>query len=262
MPILPSTSPSPSNASPMLRHTLSARGAATAGVGAGGAAEHQGRLLSLQEDSQLLSSPRNELTLSQIFGGFPGSPGHSAVLKQQYGGSSNGGSSSSGFGPRAPSSGGAAGSYLGGLSREGTESPSRPRRVMSVPASQLDRLALQHATQQKAAAAAGTDSSTSSPRFHHPSSLAARVGHHPNFTNIALDVSAAAAAAGGPEGQLASTGPMPWSACDTPDSQSSPHVSTRCRVHSAALCQLRLIVSTNKRHGAPPHPAAACSSRV
>jgi hypothetical protein len=27
---------------------------------------------------------------------------------------------------------------------------------------------------------------TNSPRYHHPSSLAARVGHHPNFTNIAL----------------------------------------------------------------------------
>jgi hypothetical protein len=243
IPLLPSTSPSPSNASPMLRHTLSARGAATASAG-----EYPARLLSLQEDSQLLSGP--EAGLNQLFGG-PGSPITATPWLQQQqhvqyagsssggGGSSNGGggysSSSSGggssagaFGPRAPSGSSSGGSYLGGLAREGTESPSRPRRAISAPGLQLQQLALQHATQQKAAAGTGCDSSTNSPRYHHPSSLAARVGHHPNFTNIALDVNAAAAAMRGPEGQLASAGPTPGSACDTPDSQSSPQVSGGC----------------------------------
>jgi hypothetical protein len=227
----------------MLRHALSARGAATASAG-----EHPARLLSLQEDSQLLSGPDGDL--SQLFGG-PGSPITATpwLLQQQqqhvqYAGNSSGGSSSTSgggsstsgggssagaFGPRAPSGSSSGGSYLGGLARDGTESPSRPRRAISAPGSQLQQLALQHATQQKAAAAAtGCDSSTNSPRYHHPSSLAARVGHHPNFTNIALDVNAAAAAMGGPEGQLASAGPTPGSACDTPDSQSSPHVRVGC----------------------------------
>lgn len=224
MPMLTSTSPSPSNASPMLRHTLSARGAATAGAG-----EYPGRLLSLQEDSQLLSGA--DSGLGQYFGG-PGSPIIATPWLQQqlgqYGGSSNGGGYSNSAGayvPRVPGSN-LGGSYLGGLAREGTESPSRPRRAISAPGSQLQQLALQHATQQKVAGVAGAcdSSSTSSPRYHHPSSLAARVGHHPNFTNIALDVNAAAAAAAGPEGHLAGAGPTPGSACDTPDSQSSPHV--------------------------------------
>lgn len=226
MPLLSGTFPSPSNASPMLRHTLSARGAATAGVG--------DRLSALQEDSQLLWADGSG---PAPFGGLPASPTVSSSMMSgtpwlqqqqqqlQYAGAGSSSGSSSVFGPRVPSGGGAGCSYLGGLSRDGTESPSRPRRALSAPGGQLHNLAVQHLQQQKqsAAVASACDVGTSSPRYHHPSSLAARVGNHPNYTNIALDVNAAAAG-GGLEGQ-ASAGPTPGSACDTPDSQSSPHVS-------------------------------------
>jgi len=191
------------------------------------------RLTALQEDSQLLWADGSG---PAPFGGLPASPTvHSNMVsgtpwlqqqqQLQYAGAGSSSGSSGVFGPRVPSGSGAGGSYLGGLSRDGTESPSRPRRALSAPGNQLQHLILQHAQQQKqsAAVASACDVGTSSPRYHNPSSLAARVGNLPNYTNIALDVNAAAAG-GGLEGQ-ASAGPTPGSACDTPDSQSSPHVS-------------------------------------
>jgi hypothetical protein len=241
MPPLPGTSPSPSNASPMLRATLSARGAASANTG------EYGRLLALQEDAQLVSgldpvlfssSPTNVPSWLQqqhssssgsSGGGNSSSGGGGFSSSSSSGGGSNGGP----FGPRAPSGSSGGGSYLGGL-REGTESPSRPRRAISAPGSQLQQLAMQQLQQQKAAGVGSCDSATNSPRLssQHRSSLAARVGQHPNFTGMSLDVNAAAAAAAAsPDGQLLSSGPTPGSACDTPDSQSSPHV----RIWSASM---------------------------
>jgi hypothetical protein len=248
MPPLPGTSPSPSNASPMLRATLSARGAATASTG------EYGRLLALHEDAQLVSgldtalfssSPMNVPTWlqqqhsnSSSSGGGNNSSGGGGFSSSS---SSGGGSSGVPFGLRAPSGSSGGSSYLGGLGREGTESPSRPRRALSAPGTQLQQLAMQQLQQQKAAGAVGScDSATNSPRFssQHRSSLAARVGQHPNFTGMSLDVNAAAAAAAAsPDGQLPSSGPTPGSACDTPDSQSSPHV----RIRPASMQQHRCL---------------------
>lgn len=211
------------------------------------------RLSCLQEDSPAMCSldpaasggyfgPSSPILSAPNYGG-----GVSWQL-QQYGGSSSGssggggsssGGGSSGLGPRLSSGGGLGSSYLGGLTRgDGTESPSRPRRTISAPGAQLQQLALQHV---KSSSNTGIDSSTSSPRYYtHSSSLAARVGNHPQYTNMALDVSAAAAAAGvaGGASELASAGPMSGSACDTPDSQSSPHVSCCCCEKSDSWCWL------------------------
>jgi len=101
------------------------------------------------------------------------------------------------------------------------ESPSRHRRTISAPGSQLHTLALQQATQQQqqqqqqvlsnlaGGLGSGDLGDDSDAQRHYSSSLAERVAGNPSYTNLPLDVLSVDA------------GQVPGISCDTPDSNCS-----------------------------------------